>query len=87
MQCHLGPELLRLLCKQQICVDRQAPALLETDVRAHTICQESGGSKLTLHYLGPSIARVIGGCCSPATIFACRPSSSGHEACTEAGNI
>ncbi len=30
MQCHLGPELLCLLCKQQICMDRQAPALLVT---------------------------------------------------------
>ena len=35
----------------------------------------------------PVLARVIDGCCSPATTFARQPSSSGHEAYDEAGNI
>jgi hypothetical protein len=31
MQCHLGPELLCLLCKQQICMDRQAGTCTVSD--------------------------------------------------------
>ena len=87
-QCHLDPELLCLLCKQQICMDRQAPALLVTATAcAHNLPRKRLQQVYTVLHRTQSLLESLMAICSPATTFAWGPSKSGHEAGAEAGNI